>query len=237
VLSFARASVGEACAAEVPPSEVGEDEVLSAPSQQSFAPALARPPDLAAALEGYAGVALLTGAGDSRSRSLIGGLLRFRYRYFQLAGAAEVTDTGQADALNERREESWRSLGVFAGAWLPFARWIDVDAAVGYVDRRFSNADRSYGPDGMFVGGPAVGWRFGISDRSTEKRFGLRLGAALLGTVDLQSISAPFERRYRLPDGSENVTQGTTDVGGVSVALVVQGGFELGGGARSHWVD
>ena len=222
----------EARAHEIPPAPVAEDEALTAPPRPSFVPTLARPPGFGAALEGYAGIALLTGPGDARSRSLIGGLLRFRYRYFQLTGAAEVTDTGQADALNEQLEESWRSLGVFAGAWLPFDRWIDVDAAVGYVDRRFSNPDPIYGPQGMYVGGPALGLRFGISDRFSEKKLGARLGAAVLGTIDLQSLSAPFERRFLLFGGGESVTRGTTDIGGVSIALVVQGGFELGGGVR-----
>jgi hypothetical protein len=236
VLLFARASVWEAHAAEIPPEAVSEDEALPAPSRP-FVPALARPPGLGAALEGYAGIALLMGPGATRSRSLIGGLLRFRYRYFQLAGVAEVTDTGQAAALNEQLEESWRSLGVLAGAWLPFDRWIDVDAAIGYVDRRFYNPDRIYGPRGMNTGGPAIAWRFGISDRYGEKKLGARLGAALLGTIDLQSQSAPFERRYLLFGGGESVTRGTTDVGGVSIALVVQGGLELGGGARSNVAD
>jgi hypothetical protein len=57
-----------------------------------------------------------------------------------------------------------------------------------------------------------------------------------LGTVDLRSLSAPFERHF-LVGGIESVTRGSTDVGGFSVALVVQGGFELGGGARSRLVD
>jgi hypothetical protein len=211
---------------------VGEDDSLAAPPRPSFMPALARPPGFGAALEGYAGISLLTGPGNTRSRSLIGGLLRFRYLYGQLTGIVEVSDSGQANALDEQREESWRSLGVLAGAWLPFERWIDVDAAVGYVDRRFSNPSPIYGPGGMNIGGPALAWRLGLSDRFREKKLGARLGAALLGTIDLQSLSAPFERRFLIP-GGEGVTRGTTGVGGFSIALVVQGGLELGGGARS----
>jgi hypothetical protein len=236
VFLLAIVPVHGAGAQEVSPGQFGEDEALPLP-QRAFAPALARPPGFGAALEGYAGIALLTGPGDARSRSLVGGLLRFRFRYFQLAGTAEVTDSGQADALNEQLEESWRSLGVFAGAWLPFDRWIDVDAAVGYVDRRFSNPDPIYGPGGMSVGGSAIGWRFGISDRTSEKRLGARLGAALLGTIDLQTPAVPFERHFLLVGGGDGVTRGTTYVGGVSVALAVQGGFELGGGARSNLDD
>jgi hypothetical protein len=230
VLLLARVSVPEAHAGEVSP-DVVEDEPPSE-SSPSFLPALAKPPGLGAALEGYAGIALLTGPGATRSRSVLGGLLRFRYRYVQLAGVAEVSDSGQADALNEQHEESWRSLGVLAGAWLPFDRWIDMDAAVGYVDRRFYNPDRIYGPEGMNSGGPAVAWRFGISDRFKEKKLGARLGAALLGTIDLQPPSVPFERHFMIFGGGEGVSRGTTDVGGVSIALVVQGGLELGGGAR-----
>lgn len=230
VFLLACVSVSEAYGSENP-AGVGEDESTPEPSRP-FLPALARPPGFGAALEGYAGVALLAGPGDTRSRTVLGGLLRFRYRYVQLAGLAEISDSGQADALNEQHEEHWRSLGVLAGAWLPFDRWIDVDAAVGYVDRRFYNPDRIYGPEGMDAGGAAIGWRFGISDRFREKKLGTRLGAALVGTIDLQSPSAPFERRFLIFGGGEGVSRGTTDVGGVSIALVIQGGLELGGGAR-----
>jgi hypothetical protein len=210
---------------------VDEDESAPEPSRP-FVPALAKPPGFGAALEGYAGIALLTGPGDTRSRTVLGGLLRFRYRYVQLAGVAEISDSGQAAALNEQHEESWRSLGVLAGAWLPFDRWIDVDAAVGYVDRRFYNPDRIYGPEGMNAGGSAIALRFGISDRFREKKLGARLGAALLCTIDLRTPPVPFERHFMLFGGGEGVSRGTTDVGGVSIALVVQGGLELGGGAR-----
>jgi hypothetical protein len=230
VFLVACVSVSEAYAGEVP-VVVGDDESPSEPSRP-FVPALARPPGFGAALEGYGGIALLAGAGATRSRTVLGGLLRFRFRYVQLASVAEISDSGHAVALNEQREESWRSFGVLAGAWLPFERWIDVDAAVGYVDRRFYNPDRIYGLEGMNVGGPAIAWRIGISDRFREKKLGARLGAALLGTIDLQSPSAPFERRFLVFGGGEGISRGTTDVGGVSIALVVQGGLELGGGAR-----
>lgn len=215
------------------PASPEQDEAVETEPARPFAPALAPPPGLGAALEGYAGIAVLFGPGDTRSRGLVGGLLRLRYRYFQLGGSVEVSDSGQADALNEQLEESWRALGVFGGAWLPFERWIVLDAAVGYADRRFTNPDRIYGPNGLDLGGPALTWRFGISDRFGKRPFGARLGAALLGTVDLRSLSAPYERTFLTGGGAIGVTRGTTDVGGVSIALVVGGGFELGGLDRS----
>jgi hypothetical protein len=164
----------------------------------------------------------------------VGGLLRIRYQYVQIGGSIETTDHGQSDLLET--EEAWRTYQGFAGVVLPFERWIDVDASIGYAVRRFSNPDPIYGPSGLDVGGPAIAWRFGISDRFGERRFGARLGAALVSTIDLQSISAPYERRYLLVGGGIGATRGTTDLGGVSLALVVSGGLELGGRAvfRPH---
>lgn len=197
-------------------------------------PVLARPPGLAAALEGYAGVALLVGPGDTRSRGLVCGLLRFRYGYFQLGGAFEMSDSGESVALEEPLEEHWRTVQAFAGAWLPFDHFVDLDASVGYARRSFANSDPIYGPGGFDIGGSALALRFGISDRSTEKRWGARFGFAVIGTVDLSSLTAPFERVYRIQGGAIGITRGTTEVGGVSIALAVGGGFELGGGSSTH---
>lgn len=215
-----------------PPSiQPGVDEQLPV-RVASFAPHLATPPGPAAALEGYAGIALLVGPGDTRSRGLVGGLLRLRFGYAQIGGSIETTDSGQSDSLNEEVEESWRTYQGFAGVWLPFEHWIDMDASLGYAVRRFTNPDPIYGANGLDVGGSAITWRFGISDRFGEKRFAARLGAALLGTIDLGSLSAPYERHYISSSGAIGTTRGTTDFGGVSFALVIDGGFEVGGGER-----
>jgi hypothetical protein len=208
----------------------GPDQYEVETRPPTFLPILSASPGPAVALAGYAGIALLVGAGDTRARSVVGGIASVRFRYFQAGGSLELSDSGRADALNEALEESWRTYQAFVGAWLPYERWIDVDAAVGFASRNYSNPDPIYGSNGFDFSGPALTWWFGISDRSGEGRFGARLGAALLGTVDLRPRSLPFERRYLTADGGIEVTRGTTDVGGVSFALVVTGGFELGGG-------
>src|SRR5262245_42259984 len=91
VLFLARVSLHEARAEEIPDS-VGDDGSAPEPSRP-FLPTLARPPGFGAALEGHAGIALLVGPGATRSRAVLGGLLRFRYRYLQLAGVAEISDS------------------------------------------------------------------------------------------------------------------------------------------------
>jgi len=207
------------------------DDEIEVVKESHFAPALASAPGPGIGLEGYAGIGLVMGAGGSKGRGLVGGLLRLRYQYFQLGGSVEVSDSGQSDSLLEEEEESWRAFQAFVGVWLPFDRWINIDASIGYADRRYLNADRIYGPDGMNVGGAALAFRFGISDRLGHKLVGTRIGAALLGTVDLNSLSAPYERTYLDEAGEVRSIEGTTNGGGVSLMLAIAAGFELGGRA------
>lgn len=230
------ADAANAPPAEPAPSAAAPDAYAAdrdAPEPKGrFPPPIAAPPRPGVGLEGYAGIALLAGAGDTRSRGLVGGLIRLRYDYFQVGGSIETTDSGQSDSLNEEVEESWHAYQGFAGVILPFERWIDVDASVGYAFRKFTNPDPIYGANGLDVGGSAVAFRFGISDRFGEKPLAARLGAALLGTIDLSSLSAVYERHYLDAGGAVATTRGTTHFGGMSFGLVVDGGFELGGGVK-----
>src|SRR4030095_3317521 len=60
--------------------------------ESNAAPALAAPTGFGAGLEGYGGLALLVGPGPTRSRAVVGGLLRLRYHYVQVGGSIEVSD-------------------------------------------------------------------------------------------------------------------------------------------------
>ncbi|HEX7669977.1 MAG TPA: hypothetical protein VF395_10350 [Polyangiaceae bacterium] len=92
------------------------------------------------------------------------------------------------------------------------------------------NASRIYGPGGFDLSTSTVTFRFGVSDRMTERLFGPRIGAALVGGIDLERHSPTWRREFLLPDGTIGATTGSTDVGGVSVGLVVVLGLEAGGG-------
>jgi hypothetical protein len=199
---------------------------LTAPDSTAV-PTLAAPVGAGVGLEGYGGLALLVGPGPTRSRAVVGGLLRLRYHYFQMGGSIEVSDSAQSEMVRE--EEHWRTIQGFAGAFLPFDHFVDIDASIGYAQRTYMNSDPDYGPDGLRVKSSALALRFGISDRTSNKVAAARLGAALLGTIDIGGLSVPYERQTVDASGTVATTRGTTDVGGFSLALIVTGAFELGG--------
>jgi hypothetical protein len=191
---------------------------------------LEREPRWAATLEAYAGIGVQATSGDERAHAILGGLARVRYGFVQVGATYETTDSGEAAQLNEPVQEHWRAVGGFAGVWLPYRHWVDIEATLGLSNRSYVNASRIYGSSGFDLSTSTVTFRLGVSDRMTERLFGPRVGAALVGGIDLERYSPTWRREFLLPDGTIGATTGSTDVGGVSIGLVVVLGLEAGGG-------
>lgn len=169
-------------------------------------------------LEASGGLALLVTSQASASHMVAGGLLRAKLRYFQLGAAIEVSD---------HVEDGWSSIGGFAGAWLPYRNWVNLDLTVGGAVRTYSNSSVFYGPDGYKLGTPSLSLRAGISDRSSEGLFGVRLGAAFVAAFDLKPKEAAWQMSWGEGD-ARRTASGTTAVGGITLGLLVHAGFDIG---------
>jgi hypothetical protein len=165
-------------------------------------------------LEGYAGLTTLSANGGTKGHALAGGITRGRFSFVELGAGLEVSDNAG---------ERWRSLGGFAGAYLPFTNWVDIDATIGFALRTYVSTDRSYGPAGTSVTVPALTLRLGVSDRVIEGLVGPRLGAALLVGFDLKH--SDVEWSYAIP--GETRFQGTSHFGGITAGLVMTFGFDV----------
>ncbi|HWA74184.1 MAG TPA: hypothetical protein VG937_17695 [Polyangiaceae bacterium] len=175
------------------------------------------PPGFSLGLGAYGGLALLMAAGESRPHTIGGVLSRARYGYVELGALLELT---------ERNQDEWRSVGGFAGAWLPYRNWIDVELAAGFAYRRYLNSDPRYGAGGYDIKAPSFLLRIGISDRTSEGSLGARLGGELVAAMDIGKREA--EWRYDLGTGAEaRVFRGTTPVGGFSIGIAVSAGFDV----------
>jgi hypothetical protein len=195
---------------------------------------LGPPSPWAVSLEGYAGLLLQGTSGEDRSHALGGGQLRLRFHYLQAGAFIDTTDSGEARGMRETTQEHFRTLGGFAGAWLPFTHWLDLDASVGLGSRFYRNPITLYGAHGLRETTTAMTLRLGASDRSSQHVFGVRAGAALVGSIDLDPRDVVFHRKYLLADGTLAETTGTTPIGGVTIGVLVTAGFELCPCARAR---
>lgn len=169
---------------------------------------------LALGLEGYTGPSIIHQKEGFLGQWGTGGLIRGTISVVQLGCALET-------ASGLRR--GWDSAVFFAGAWLPFTNWVDVEGTLGFGRRRHENLDTRLGPHGATVSLPSAMMRLGISDRSGMGLFGARLGAALLADLDLRRKDVPWE--YEV---SENRSAGgTMGFGGFSVSMVVNVGLDV----------
>jgi len=190
---------------------------FGAPPVSSWALRLDITPGWAVGVDGSAGVALLATTERSEAHGIVEGRVRARLGFVQLGALIEQSDD---------TEQEWRSLGGFAGAFLPYRNWVDWEVSVGAVVRRFRNTDPRFGAGGYDVSNVAILLRAGFSDRSSEGLFGIRLGAHLTLTSDL----APRDVAWRYNLGSASLPSyvyGRARVGGHSVSLAVGGGFDL----------
>jgi hypothetical protein len=179
---------------------------------------LERSPGLSFGLGAYGGIAVQTTAEGSGSHAIMGALSRVRYRYFELGAVLELSD---------KADDRWRSLGGFAGAWLPFRHWVDLEFAVGAASRRYLSKDARFGPGGYDVGIPALTLRAGLSDRSSDGALGARLGCDLVAAFDLARKSVPW--RYVVEGEGDQATRiftGRSRIGGFSIGLVLTAAFD-----------
>jgi len=203
----------DAASAAAQPARIDFDEMnrRALPPMPDFY--LDTSPGISMGLEAYAGLGVLSAGGPTLGHALTGGLSRLRWGNLELGASFELSDSNVI---------RWRQFGGFVGAYLPVVYWVDFDASVGLVERRYLGEDTNYGPGGLDVGGPALTLRVGVADRAVPGRLGLRLGAALLAAMDLQRHQAPWA--YEV-DGELKGT-GVSRIGGYSVGLAICLGFD-----------
>jgi len=190
------------------------------PSSARAGFALESAPGLSLGLGAYGGLALLMTRGENHPHALAGVLSRARYSYFELGAVIEISDYVQ---------DEWRSIGAFAGAWLPYRNWVDFELAAGLAARRYSSTDPRYGAGGYELSTPALMLRLGLSDRSSDGLFGARLGGEIVAAFDLRQREARW--RYQTSDPARPL-RGTTPVGGFSLGVALSVGFDVALKAR-----
>lgn len=185
----------------------------------ALAPRFDQAPGWSIGIDAYAGIAVLSTADGGVAHGVVGGISRFQLGYLQLGGLLESSDGG---------ENQWRSLGAFAGAFIPFRHWVDFEFAAGVAARTYRDPRKRYGPDGYEATSPALLFRAGVSDRAVDGLFGLRLGGHIAAAIDLERHVRPWQYTIETPDGDVRTITGSSKVGGFSVALAVTAGFDIG---------
>lgn len=180
-------------------------------------------PGWAVGLDAFGGIAVLTTSETLIGHDFAGALARIRWRYLQAGATFEITDAIAEGRLVD--DSQWRAIGGFVGGFLPFRGWVDFELDGGLSSRTYMNPDTRYGPKGYKFSIPALTLRLGVSDRSSSvDRFAIRIGAQLVGAIDLKRYSADWT--YVL--FAKEFT-GTIHVGGVSAGLMLVVGFDVAG--------
>jgi hypothetical protein len=176
-------------------------------------------PGWAVGADVYGGIAAQFGSDEALAHSFAGGDIKFHWHYLQVGAFAEITDVVI---------DQWHTLGGMAGLYAPYSRWVDFDASLGLARRRYTDTDPRYGPGGYALTNTLLVWRLGVSDRSSESLFGGRVGAQLVGSIDLQRHDAPWRQVLNADSDDPTIVQGVTPLGGVSVGLLMAVGFDVG---------
>jgi hypothetical protein len=169
---------------------------------------------MAFGLEGYTGPSVMHQREGFIGQWGAGGLAR---------GTISVVQFGYALESASGLRRGWESAVFFAGAWLPFTNWVDIEATAGFGSRRHENLDTRLGPNGAAVRSPMGMLRLGISDRSGAGLFGARVGAALITALDFQPKNVPWT--YQVSETRS--TGGTMGFGGFSATIVFNIGFDV----------
>jgi hypothetical protein len=183
--------------------------------------ALSSPPRWSLSIDGYGGLGVLAMAESRQdSHPLAGAMARGRFRSFELGGYASVAPMTV--------DFAWAAGGL-AGVWLPFHRWIDLEAALAGGARHYANPERDFGPGGYSFYVPTAGLRFGFSAR-TEGTVGARVGAMLIMDADLRIRRMAWSRE---PDPTNPIGErGRRAVGGVDVVLAITVGLDARGSSE-----
>lgn len=211
--------------AEPPEVDYGDSDEFGGAVPLPLSPRFDDAPGWSIGLDAYAGFAVISTNDGGYAHGLVGGISRFQWRYLQVGGFLEVTDGG---------EHHWRSIGGFAGAFVPFRNWVDFEFAAGIASRTYRDDSFRYGPDGYEATTPALTLRAGFSDRSIDGLFGLRLGAHIAAAFDFKRENRPWQYDFETSDGEIRSVSGTTRAGGFSIGLAMTAGFDIGrkGSAR-----
>ena len=158
---------------------------------------------------------LLLKVGDDESYLLGGGLLRVRIHYLWLG--AYLEGAGLPDTYSV-------GYGGAVGAFVPYWRWVDVDAALTLGVRTYSTMSRLNYLGHYSTSTPALGARVGVSDRAGEF-VGVRVGAHIAATLDLDRK----EKEWHVAPTPQNPSgsSGTTQFGGFSFTVAVSIGLDL----------
>ena len=163
----------------------------------------------------------MPGASDTQAAHVFaGGLARARWSYFQVGATFETTDA------SEESGERMQAIGGFAGAWLPYRRWLDFDAAAGLAMRSYASSDPRFGPDGYDVTNPALTLRFGVSGRTSESLFAARVGGAVFAALDVSRDTVEWRYEFGPSDARQAIT-GDQPVGGFTFGLLLNVGFDV----------
>ncbi|HEY5955586.1 MAG TPA: hypothetical protein VIV60_03490 [Polyangiaceae bacterium] len=204
-----------------------EEEPLfaSTPADDSGTRSKARPPRITGihldarsgwsiGLQGYAGLTTLANADGIKGHALVGGISQLRFHYFQVGATLETSDYSG---------ERWRSLGGFAGAFIPFTNWVDLDALVGLAVRSYVSQDTRYGNSGTTARLPELTVYVGIGDRIAGGLIGPRMGAGLLIGIDLDHRDVDWSYRT----SGKEVATGSTRFGGTTAGIVMSFGLDV----------
>lgn len=198
------------------------DDAVALPSPPVRQPIyLESKPGWAVELAARGGVGALAGA-DSRGAFVFGGgLLRGRYKHYELGAFFSKSDVAESGG-------GFTHFGGFAGAWLPYHNWVDFEIAAAFGSRRFEDTDPRYGPGGYSFGMPALSLILGVSDRARAGKVGGRVGGQLEVTGDLGQKDRAWSFSEEVAPGEIVETKGVTHVGGLSVALVFSIALDYG---------
>jgi len=228
VALLARSGRAAEPSAPVPaPDEMDDEGSDVAPAAVVFR---LEPRGAAVSVEAVAGLAVEQMSDNTRAHQLAGAMVRLHLGLAEVGGSYWTTDSGEATALDELVQEHYREVGAFAGGFLPYRRWVDFDGALGLASRIYANPSRVYGPGGLSVSTAALTARVGVSARSGRALLAARVGAALVTSIDLARREVT-EHHYFLENGVQQDVTRQLGMGGVSIALVLSCGIEIGGGS------
>jgi hypothetical protein len=202
-----------------PPHDAG---ALRPPPQIEIA--FEREPGWAVGLDAFGGLAALLGSDTRGSFALAGALLRGRYKYYELGGFYVTTDDPMSSA------GSYTEFGGIAGAWLPYKNWIDIELAARMSSRTYEDPSSRYGSAGYELSSLTLGFQLGVSDRVRSNKIGGRVGAQIVGALDLNQRDVTWQQVREDSEGMEVLTSGTTHVGGFTIGIQMSLGLDVGEG-------
>jgi hypothetical protein len=186
--------------------------------------AFEREPGWAVGIDAFGGLAALIGSDTRGSFALAGALLRGRYKYYEVGAFYVTTDDPMSSA------GSYTEFGGIAGAWLPYKNWIDFELAARMSARTYEDPSSRYGSAGYELSGATLGFQLGVSDRVRSKKIGGRVGAQIVGAIDLNQRDVIWQQIREDSAGMEVMTSGTTHVGGFTLGIQMSLGLEIGEG-------